>query len=279
MGPRPSVIGRCPMGPFVARGRRVSGSEVLTATLLAVDDRRVGDTVRLIRRELRSRQVDVAATAGVSQSTVSDIELGRFGSMDVSTIRSVVRALGAELVIDVRWRGADLARLRDRDHAAIVEQIVAILRRSGWEVLVEWSFNHFGERGSIDIVGWHPRYRSLLVVEVKSRLVDLQDLLSTLDRKVRLAPGLLRIERGWRPEAVGRLVVVRESGFARSVASVHGSIFEAALPDRSRRCRGWIQEPRGPLRGLWFLSGTAVGGARRNSSGDRRVRRPLARGR
>lgn len=258
----------------------MSRSADTSRTLVAVDDRRTGGTVRLIRRELRSRQVDIAEAAGVSQSTVSDIELGRIGSMDVATIRSVVEAMGAVLVVDVRWRGADLARLRDRDHAAIVEQVVAMLGRSGWEVIVEWTFSRYGERGSIDVVGWHPGRRSLVIVEVKSRLVDLQDLLSTLGRKVRIAPAILSAERGWRPETVGRLVVVREAGLARAVAATHAATLASALPDRGRRCRRWLDDPRGPLSGLWFLSpGTAGGGTKRVPAGGGRVRRVHPRGR
>ncbi len=239
-----------------------------------MDERRAGGTIRLIRRELRRRQVDLAEAAGVSQSTVSDIELGRLGTMELATIRSVVEAVGAELVVDVRWRGADLARLRDRAHAELVEHLVAMLGGLGWEIVVEWTFNHFGERGSIDIVAWHPARRALLIIEVKSRLVDLQDLLSTLGRKVRLAPKLLAAERGWRPETVGMLVVVRESSVARAVAQAHRAIMAAALPDRGRRCRQWLHDPRGPLHGLWFLSPTAGGGTKSIPAARGRVHRP-----
>jgi transcriptional regulator with XRE-family HTH domain len=242
-----------------------------------MDDRRLGETVRRIRRESGLRQVDVAGTAGVSRSTVSDVERGLIETMDVGTVRAVIVAVGAHLVLDVRWRGADLARLMDRDHASIVERVVVLLRRSGWEVIVEWSFSHFGERGSVDVVAWHPSRRALLVVEVKSRIVDLQDLLSTLDRKSRLAPRILSAERGWRPDIVGRMVVAREAGPNRAVAATHAATLGSALPDRSRRCRRWILDPSGPLAGLWLLSDSAPGGVRSVPAGARRVRvRPRA---
>ena len=42
-----------------------------------------------------------------------------------------------------------------------------------------------GERGSIDILAWHPLTRVLLVIEIKSVVPDIQATLAGLDRKVR----------------------------------------------------------------------------------------------
>ena len=51
---------------------------------------------------------------------------------------------------------------------------------AGWEVHPEATFNVFGERGSIDILAFHPRYGALLIVEVKSAVPDMQSMLADL---------------------------------------------------------------------------------------------------
>jgi hypothetical protein len=43
-------------------------------------------------------------------------------------------------------------------------------------------------------VGWHAETRTLLIIEVKSRIADVQDLHATMDRKCRVVPGLLARE-------------------------------------------------------------------------------------
>ena len=54
-----------------------------------------------------------------------------------------------------------------------------------WIARPEVSFSIYGERGVIDLLAWHAATRSLLVVELKTELIDLQDLVSVLDRKRR----------------------------------------------------------------------------------------------
>ena len=56
-----------------------------------------------------------------------------------------------------------------------------------WMLAPEVSFSVYGERGVIDILAWHPGRRALLVIELKTDLVDMNELLGTFDRK--RAPG------------------------------------------------------------------------------------------
>ncbi|HEY3522198.1 MAG TPA: helix-turn-helix domain-containing protein [Candidatus Limnocylindrales bacterium] len=137
-----------------------------------MEDVRVGSVARAVRHRLGWRQSDLAGRARVSQQEVSLFE--RFGlvAVDLRTARSICAPLGVRLDVLPRWRGSDLDRLLDEAHAALVDEIVRRLRAAGWETLVEWSFNHFGERGAIDVVAWRPATGHLLVIEVKSRIVD-----------------------------------------------------------------------------------------------------------
>jgi hypothetical protein len=73
---------------------------------------------------------------------------------------AVAEALGATVEFVIRWDGEGLDRLLDEGHATLVDRVVAWLRAHGWEVAVEVSFARAGERGSIDILAWHPVRRA-----------------------------------------------------------------------------------------------------------------------
>lgn len=92
-------------------------------------------------------------------------------------------------------RGAQIGRQIDWRHAALVEAVVELLAPLGWEPTVEYSFNHYGDRGSVDVLAWHPETRALLVVEVKSDLRNLQETLHALDVKRRVVPRLIQAEK------------------------------------------------------------------------------------
>ena len=61
------------------------------------------------------------------------------------------------------FRGAELDRLLDEGHAALLGAVARRLEALGWEVRPEVSFAVFGERGSIDLVAWHATSGTLLV--------------------------------------------------------------------------------------------------------------------
>jgi hypothetical protein len=154
---------------------------------------------------------------------------------------------------------------------------VRLLRAIGWEALVEYSFNQFGDRGSVDIVAWHPIARILLIIEVKSRIVDLQDLAAAMDRKVRVVPGLLARERGWNAVDVGSVLVIAESTFNRELVRRHRATFAATFPAGTVDVRRWLRAPAGPLRGIWFVCPTPRVTAIHGHGGSRRVRASLPR--
>jgi transcriptional regulator with XRE-family HTH domain len=226
-----------------------------------MDDRRVGMVLRALRRRKAWRQRDVADKAHVSQQFIAELESGQIEHMDLARSRRVAAVLGASLEIMPRWRGPELDRLLDADHAALVDSVASALMAAHWEVITEWTFSHFGERGSIDLVGWHASTSALAIVEVKSRVVDIQALLSSVDRKARLASSLLAVERGWRSTSVGRLLVLPDGSTSRDVLARHAASLGTAFPDRGVALRRWLQTPSGPMAGVWFVRNTAKGGA------------------
>lgn len=204
----------------------------------------------------------VAARAGLSQSAYSRAERGLVAGLTLSALDRVASALDAELVVELRYRGGAIDRLIDRVHAALVEHVVKHLRSAGWDPVVEFSFNVFGERGSVDILAWHAATRTLLIVEVKSRFTDLQAMLLSLSRKLRLVPDETRRELGWDPVAVARIVVAPGSTENRGVLESHRETFAVVLPARASAIRRWIRAPEGVIAGVWLVSRDVLGGQR-----------------
>jgi transcriptional regulator with XRE-family HTH domain len=235
-----------------------------------------GRGVKALRLRKRWRQEDLAAAAHVSRGVVGRIERGNAHRVTVATLANVATAVGGRVTCRLSWNGEGLDRLLDAEHAAIVEAVVRVLRSADWLVATEVSFNHFGERGSIDVFAFHAESRIVLVVEVKSVVPDVQAMLVALDRKERLAKEIGR-GRGWEAVAVARLLVIGENRTARRRVDTHAATFGNMFPDRAREIRRWLAEPvaSSPLRGLWFLSGDTQAGVKQRA---RRPRRPPERG-
>jgi hypothetical protein len=110
------------------------------------------------------------------------------------------------------------------------------------------------------------------VIELKTELVDVQETVGTLDRKVRLAAEVAA-KRGWRPAVVASWLIVAESPTNRRRVGAHGAMLRAAYPADGRTMPGWLRRPRGPIAALSFLSSTPVAGSGRSLAPVRRVRR------
>ena len=202
------------------------------------------------------------------------MELGDCALLPLGVIEHIVVAVGGSLDLLLRWHGEGLDRLLDEAHAGLVERLVAMLRAAGWDVAVEVSFSRFGERGSIDVLAWHPGLRALAVFEVKSVTPDMQAMLVGLDRKGRLAPTIAR-ERGWDPVAVARILVLGDTSTNRDRLARHASTIDAALPARTREVRRWLADPAGPgIAGVLFLRDDRPTGVM--GGGRHRVRVPRA---
>jgi transcriptional regulator with XRE-family HTH domain len=239
-----------------------------------MDDVQVGSVIRAVRIRRGLSQVQLAVLAGVSPSTVSLIERGHLDRAGVRVVRHVAAALEIALPFAPRWRGSQMARLLDERHAHLVGRTVASLSERGWIARPELTFSMWGERGSIDVLGLQPDLRAALVVECKSVIVDLQDLLSTLDRKRRLAPAIVEQEWGWQPATLGCVLVVPETSASRAAVARHAGVFDAVLPARTVQIRTWLHEPSGRVAGIWFLRICDPGRGKRIPGGPLRVAAP-----
>ncbi len=224
-----------------------------------MDDQRVGRVLRAVRQRLGLRQSDLAGRIGVSQSVISKLERGRLEHIGLATLRRLAVELDVSIAVTANWRGGQGDRLLDRAHAAIVDRVIDTLQGVGWEVHPEFTFKHFGDRGSVDILAWHPGERILLIIEVKATLTDLQDLLAALSRKLRVVPDLARKQLGWDADHVARIIILAGTAANRSIVARHVAIFSASFPARSREVRSWLRRPLGPIAGVWFVSTSLLG--------------------
>ena len=223
-----------------------------------MDDVRVGRLLRALRRRRGLRQLDVAVRAGLAQSTISLIERGHLDRLAIGTLRTVFAVVDARFDGSVIWRGGAIDRLLDERHSLLVGAVARLLQAQGWHVELEVSFAIYGERGSIDLLAFHPTTRTLLVIEVKTELTSVEETLRRHDAKVRLAARIARERFGWRETGTSRLLVVLDGSTARRRVARHDASMRVAYPARSREIRRWLRRPSGSLSGvLFFRAGSA----------------------
>lgn len=241
-----------------------------------MDDLRFGRAIRAARLKRGWRQLDLALAARVSKTTIARVESGLLETLTLGKLRMVARALDVGLELVPRSRGAELDRIVNSRHAALAEATVHSLRgQPGWLARPEVSFSIWGERGLIDVLAWHESSRSVVVIELKTAIVDVGEILGTLDRKRRLAIQVAAGE-GWRPMTVSTVLMVAEGSTNRRRIGDHVATFKAALPDDGRRWRPWLRRPIGAINTLTFVSNVRPGNRRSDFSTLQRVRRGSA---
>jgi transcriptional regulator with XRE-family HTH domain len=240
-----------------------------------VSDQRLGATVRRVRIKLGWRQEDLAAKARVSQATVSRLERGHLGTLSLDAIRRVAASVDVYVTVLPRWRGGDLDRLLNAGHSLLHNEVAAMFRAEfpDWTIAPEVSFSIYGERGVIDLVAWHPGRRALLIIELKTDIADVNELLGTFDRKRRLAWQVAK-ERGWDPVTVSGWLVVAPSRTNRARIKAHAAVLRAALPLDGPAIRAWLRDPIGSVSAMssWRDSRRCTGAP--GLAPVRRVNRP-----
>lgn len=241
-----------------------------------MDDQRVGASVRALRLRRGLRQVDACAKAGISRTAAMRIEAGRLDRVAFGDIRRYASALGARFDGSVLWQGADLDRMLNRGHARLHEAMATWLGAvGGWLVVPEVSFAYDGERGVIDIVAWQAASRTMLLIELKTRIVDVNDLMATMDSRRRIAPRIAR-DHGWESLSIGVWVAVAPGRTNARVLAEHATTLRAKFPADGRAMRRWLTMPTGPIAALSFLPQVWLGDLGRDATTPRRVRRPTS---
>jgi transcriptional regulator with XRE-family HTH domain len=238
-----------------------------------MDAVRVGRSFRAVRIRLGWRQQDVAARAALHRSTISLIERGHWRRLSHDVLVRVAEVLEIRIAVQASWRGGDLDRLLNADHSQMHEAVGRLFDGlPGWLRSPEVTFAVYRERGVVDILAFHEASGSLLVIELKTIIADVNDLVGVVDRKLRLA-ARVAADRGWAARSVSAWVVVSESRSNRRRLAAHRSMLRSAFPADGHTLRRWLIAPAGTVRGLSFMTCATAGSVSRRRAGVKRVRK------
>lgn len=237
-----------------------------------MDDLRVGTIIRQVRIKKGWRQADLAAKSRLSRATISRVEGGHLDQLKIATLRRVCAALEVRLDLIAQYRAGDLDRLLNAKHSALHEAVAKVFRDQlpAWTTEHEVSFAIYAERGVIDIVAWHSGRRALLIIELKTDVADVNNLLATTDQRRRLARQIVK-DRGWDPSSISTSVIITEGRTNRGRVAAHRAVLRGAFPQDGRSIRKWLADPIGRVDALSFWHGP-VGAARTPTTSTRRVR-------
>jgi transcriptional regulator with XRE-family HTH domain len=215
-----------------------------------VDDQRVGSAFRAVRIRRGWTQAELAQRCAVSASLISLIERGHMDTLSLRMLRRIAGELEIRLDLHARMRTGDIDRILNAGHAAMHEALARYLGSlPDWLHAPEVSFAVFRDRGVIDILAFHPPIGALLVIELKTELVSLEDLLGTMDVRMRLAERI-GAERGWRPRTVSCWVVLADTTPNRRRTQTYAATLRSAFPSDGREMRRWMRRPSGALRAV-----------------------------
>jgi transcriptional regulator with XRE-family HTH domain len=239
-----------------------------------MDDVRFGSMVRAVRIRLRRTQAAVARAASVPRSDVSRLERGGLEDLRVGAVRRILGALEMRVEVKPGWRGPELDRLINAAHAALQGAVLESLGAlGGWVALPEVTYSIFGERGAIDILAWHAATRSLLIIELKTVLVEAAGLARTMHERVRLAERIA-LQQGWRPRSVSSWVILTDTRTNRRHVAMHREILAPLRRVDSHGMRRWLRRPVGQVAGLSFWDESAAVTTRRVGARRRSHPRP-----
>lgn len=193
-----------------------------------------GTKVRAARRRRRLRQVDLAAKARLSQSSVSAIELGRGATLSLVTWQRVAIVLDLPLRFEL---GRDaLEEPRDAGHLAIQELVLRLGMQTGRRRTFELATKPADPSRSTDVGLIDDIHRYLLLLECVNTFGDIGAAVRSSDRKQAEAEALAIAIGGGRPFEIRQCWVVRATRRNRALLARYPEIFAARFPGSSR---GW----------------------------------------
>jgi len=215
------------------------------------------DAVVGARTALGWSQRRLALVAGVSQTFVSRFERGAAETVTVESVGRMFDALGirAELRTELPILGGQ-RRQADVVHAWTCGYVGRRLAGEGWDVRHEVEVGTGRFRGWIDVLGYRPTDRSLVINECKTDILDVGAIQRTTNWYQREAWVAAR-RFGWRP-----------GPSRRSPAAARQRGGGGTPPDESACARGVVSGSSGPAHPLvqaaWSASGRQLPGPDRS---------------
>jgi DNA-binding XRE family transcriptional regulator len=165
-------------------------------------------TVRDVRLALGWSQRELARRSEIAQSTVCRIERAVLDDLTFDTAALILDVLGVRvsLVLQAPFI-ADRGWQRDAGHARCLAYVARRLRRLGWTVVTEVEIVTGSSHGWIDVLAYRESDGLLLIIEVKTDLVDLGKLQRQVSWYERAAWEAAR-QQGWSPRRAISAVLV-----------------------------------------------------------------------
>jgi transcriptional regulator with XRE-family HTH domain len=198
------------------------------------------------RLEIGWSQAHLADRMAVSQAKVWRMESGRAGALDLHSIDLAFGALGLRASLDVEGRHLEVRReQRDLVHAQLVAVIAGRLRRAGWVVATEVKTGRKGPTGWIDILAFRASDGALLVIEVKTAVVDAGEILRQVTFYEREAIHAARRE-GWQPAVVRSALLFLDSADAASALTRNRDLLGPSFEGAPASLQAWLTTPGSP---------------------------------
>ncbi len=191
---------------------------------------------------------ELAARARLSVGTVSGVEAGRTTSFETCARLAVALGLDFEVALPSRRR-PDARPASDVVHAAMGEHEARWLTRRGFELAIDYPYQHYQFAGRADLLAWTTEPPAMLHIENRTRFPDLQSAAGSFNAKRRYLAGALAVHLGI-PGFLSQTHVMAGLWSAEVIHAVRlrRASFLALCPDSDERLRSWLRgQP--PVRG------------------------------
>lgn len=197
---------------------------------------REGAKIRRARKRRRLTQAQLAARVGLSQSTISDIEIGEGASLSIHVWQRLASFLELPLRVEV---GRDaIAEPADAGHLRIQELMLRLGRAGGYLRTFELTTKPADPSRSVDVNLRDDIHRRLLRIECVNTFGDIGAAVRSSDRKGADCQGLAIAIGHGQPYAVHSCWVVRATRRNRSILARYPELFASRFPGSSN---GWVR--------------------------------------
>jgi DNA-binding XRE family transcriptional regulator len=180
-------------------------------------------------------QADLAAAVGVSRSHLAGIETER-----VNPSLDVVARIGDALGLDLQLIGTPPLVIDPPTNSVVHSRCSGYVgrrfRQGGWLVVRETEIAHGRSHGWIDLLAFHPGTRTLLVVEIKTRLDDVGSVERQLAWYERSARDIAA-SSGWRPSSILSWLLLLQSDEVENAIRRDRDVLREGFPVRASEMR------------------------------------------
>jgi transcriptional regulator with XRE-family HTH domain len=201
-------------------------------------------------------QAEVAAAVGISRSHYAGIEAGK-EDPSIDLIWRIAERLGLQLDLAARPPVAVERRRGDLVHARCSAYVDRRFERAGWRTAREVETIAGRSHGWIDLLAFEPSTRTLVIVEVKTRLDDVGEVerqLGWYERDARRVAARV----GWYPRVTTSWLLLLASDEVERQIAIHSVLLRRVFPDRARTMASGLDAAAGlGARGLALIDPTS----------------------